>query len=327
MFCLKCGKPVKGTTTSTARTETRWEYCEIVCIRSGFLGGKSYFVAQAAGNKGRYEAARSTKPFDSIETSYGGAEPETYAWGTEKKAKAALDEIMSSLSADGWELTGEKKRWWEYKYRCRENHSVPGDTSTISSPSRVETKMQWLKKSLNAIEQKHYHEAISASGNVIQLDPNDAKAYYIRGFAYFRVAQLEKAVADFDRAIELDPKDARSYIERGFAYTLLRKYEKALPDYDRGIQLDPKDARAYFLRGLVYFEILEDYQKALADYDRTIQDDPENDAAYNQRGSTYLGLKQYEKALADFEHAIELNPNNTTAQKGREVAYRLLKGQ
>ena len=52
--------------------------------------------------------------------------------------------------------------------------------------------MQWLKKSLDLLSKKDYDEAISASGNVIQLDPNDAKAYYMRGYAYFRVAQLEK---------------------------------------------------------------------------------------------------------------------------------------
>jgi hypothetical protein len=120
MFCLKCGKPVKDT-TSTSRTEPRWEYCEIVCIKSGFLGGKSYFAAQASSSKGRYEAARSTKPFDSIETSFGGYVPETQAWGAEKKAQAALNEVMSNLSTDGWELTGEKNRWWEYKYRRREH--------------------------------------------------------------------------------------------------------------------------------------------------------------------------------------------------------------
>lgn len=118
-FCLKCGTPVGSAVKPTPQPEPKWEYCEIVCISRGFLRGKSYFAAQAVGSKGRYEAARSTKPFDATEATYG-VEPETYAWGTEKKAKAALDEIMSQLSADGWELTGEKGSWWKYKYRRRE---------------------------------------------------------------------------------------------------------------------------------------------------------------------------------------------------------------
>jgi len=115
-FCLKCGKPVKDAKTLTARTELRWEYCEIVCIRNGFLGGKSYFMAQAVGSNGRYEAARSTKPFGTIPTT-NGDEPETHAWGSEKKAKAALDEIIATLHSDGWEPAGKGSEWWEYKFR------------------------------------------------------------------------------------------------------------------------------------------------------------------------------------------------------------------
>jgi hypothetical protein len=99
----------------TRTAAARWEYCEIVCKEAGFLGFKSYFVAQAVGSKGRYEAARSTKTLRTV----SGA-PDTYSIGSKPLAEAALDEIMAKLSADGWELTGEKGKWWEYKYRRRE---------------------------------------------------------------------------------------------------------------------------------------------------------------------------------------------------------------
>lgn len=118
-FCLKCGKSVKGTAMATAQAESRWEYCEIVCKEAGFLGSKSYFAAQAVGSKGRYEAARSTKTIRTV-PAYEGVTLDTHSWGSEKKAKEALDEIMAMLTTDGWELTGEKGEWWEYKYRRRE---------------------------------------------------------------------------------------------------------------------------------------------------------------------------------------------------------------
>ena len=114
-FCFKCGKPLKSTIQS-AQPDARWEYCEIVCKVGGFSGLKSYFVAQGTGSHGLYIAARSTKTFYGIDNT-GGDYPDTHAWGGEKKAKAALDEMISLLSADGWELTGEKGEWWEYKYR------------------------------------------------------------------------------------------------------------------------------------------------------------------------------------------------------------------
>src|SRR2546425_693116 len=67
-FCLKCGKPLKDTVTviPQAQAASPWEYCEIVCKETGFLGSKSYFAAQAVGSKGRYEAARSTKTIRTV---------------------------------------------------------------------------------------------------------------------------------------------------------------------------------------------------------------------------------------------------------------------
>ena len=122
-FCLKCGKPVKDavTVTSQAQAAQRWEYCEILCKEAGFLGSKSYFAAQAVSSKGRYEAARSTKKLRTTPVSFTGSStgyaPDIDSIGSKPLAEAALDEIMSKLSADGWELTGQKGMWWEHKYR------------------------------------------------------------------------------------------------------------------------------------------------------------------------------------------------------------------
>jgi hypothetical protein len=100
------------------------EICEIVCVKGGFLGSKSYFVANAAGDKGIYIAARSTKLFDSQDVfrmSHGGRSesiPVTSYKKYKDKAEAALNEIMQTLSTQGWQLSGKySDGWWEYKYQ------------------------------------------------------------------------------------------------------------------------------------------------------------------------------------------------------------------
>ena len=100
------------------------EICEIVCVKGGFLGGKSYFVANAAGDKGIYTAARSTKLFVAVDVfrmSKGGASetvPVTNIPKDKVKAEAALNEIMQKLSSDGWQLNGKSgSDWWEYQYK------------------------------------------------------------------------------------------------------------------------------------------------------------------------------------------------------------------
>lgn len=100
------------------------EICEIVCKTAGFLGFKSYFVARAAGSRGTYDAARSTKLFEAdnvFRLSKGGATGDVPCTGykkQEEKAYAALNEIMTKLASDGWQLDGKSgEGWWEYTYR------------------------------------------------------------------------------------------------------------------------------------------------------------------------------------------------------------------
>ena len=60
----------------------------------------------------------------------------------------------------------------------------------------------------------------------------------------------EAAIPDYDEAIRLNPDDAKAYYNRGFAKSELEKYFEAISDYDQAIRLDPNDAKAYNNRGL-----------------------------------------------------------------------------
>jgi len=46
----------------------------------------------------------------------------------------------------------------------------------------------------------------------IEMNPDDAKAYYNRGIAYKRLGNDEKASADKKKAIKLDPKTAIEWL-------------------------------------------------------------------------------------------------------------------
>ena len=50
-----------------------------------------------------------------------------------------------------------------------------------------------------------YDRAITTQTAAIRVNPTSALDYYIRGFAYSKLAQYEQANQDFDEAIRLDP--------------------------------------------------------------------------------------------------------------------------
>ena len=58
------------------------------------------------------------------------------------------------------------------------------------------------------------------------------------------------AIADYTKAIELDPDDASAYYNRGVAKNYLKDYYGAIADYTKAISLDPDNASAYKNRGI-----------------------------------------------------------------------------
>ena len=58
----------------------------------------------------------------------------------------------------------------------------------------------------------------------------------------------ERAIEDFDKAIELDPNDAEAYYYRCNSYSVLGQYQRSIEDYDKALELGPNDAEARTLR-------------------------------------------------------------------------------
>ena len=93
-------------------------------------------------------------------------------------------------------------------------------------------------------------DAIEDFSKAIDLDPDNAKAYYNRGTARAQLEMHEAALADFDKAIELDPASATVYCNRGAIKAKMKRLREAIPDFSKAIELDPGDATAYYNRGV-----------------------------------------------------------------------------
>jgi len=84
-------------------------------------------------------------------------------------------------------------------------------------------------------------EAIADYDQAIEDDPNNAEAYYARGFAQLSHGDaMAKAISDFTKAIELKPDYARAYMMRGRAYEALGRREEAEADHAKALELNPE---------------------------------------------------------------------------------------
>src|SRR6516164_4993998 len=99
-------------------------------------------------------------------------------------------------------------------------------------------------------------------------EPTDS--FFLRGVQATKKRDYRSAVSLFSEALRLEKLPALSYCKRAFAYFRLREYDKALADVNKALELNPKLADAYVIRAkLLGAErcSFADVKKALVDVD------------------------------------------------------------
>jgi len=156
------------------------------------------------------------------------------------------------------------------------------------------------------IKTTHYDQAILNFNRAVDLQPDFAEAYRMRGRAYVAQTNPAMALRDFSRVAALQPGDASILVERGFVHLDQRDYPAAIADADRAVTLDPKLARAYNLRASAC-RAAGDARRALEDFTKALKLEPNLDN-YFQRAATYQLLGEHKLALADFNEAVAEDP-------------------
>ncbi len=82
--------------------------------------------------------------------------------------------------------------------------------------------------------------------SVIKLKKDFYAIYLYRGICYGWMDFSENAMKDFDYVIEHDPKNAQAYYLRGKEHWRRKEKEKAKVDYEKACNLDPKYKGLYY---------------------------------------------------------------------------------
>ena len=127
--------------------------------------------------------------------------------------------------------------------------------------------------------------------------------------AAYKSGNERRALSLANQAIELDPQHATSYLLRGAIYERDGKHSLALADYDEAIKLRPEQAHAYNRRGGVRFK-LDRIADSIEDFDKAIELDPRREPHHWQRGIAYYYAGLYEKGRRQFESHQTVNPND-----------------
>ena len=173
----------------------------------------------------------------------------------------------------------------------------------------------------------------------LELEQHESlPAYLGRAEAHFKLAEWEKAIADFEKSEQINPGSgnlgiARTYAQMGNAKESVLYLEKHLKSEQRVaekiILLDKafepvensSEWRALWrkewyttgeqlVRDVEYLLGKESYREALAELDEQISLDPENHTFYHLRAKIFAAKKDFKQALTNCELALRYRKDN-----------------
>jgi tetratricopeptide (TPR) repeat protein len=142
-------------------------------------------------------------------------------------------------------------------------------------------KNLYYGKALKASNDENYEETVRLITTYIDLDENNAIAFYMRGRALVYIYDknndktlLEKAMNDYNQSLVIDGKNARTFNNRGSVFQRKNENENALKDFNQAIKLNPKYAIALHNRSLIY-KAMGETAKAEKDSEKAKKINPE----------------------------------------------------
>jgi Tfp pilus assembly protein PilF len=166
-------------------------------------------------------------------------------------------------------------------------------------------------------------QAVDHLDRAIAMDPQNPRAYTLRGIGRSLMNEPELARADWEKASTLAPKDPEPHVHRGIDGLRRAALQDAIQSLEAALQKDPEHARAHCFLGVAH-ERQGDRQKAFEHYDRAVTLAPKDATVRCERSSAYLRHGEYHKALQDAERAARLEDHLGLAFAVRGQALKML---
>ncbi len=152
----------------------------------------------------------------------------------------------------------------------------------------------------------------------IEINPKDVGIRGNIAVFYFQRNEWENAAKEYSGIINVDPNNAGAYLMRGNCQSQMGNKQVALKDYAQVVKLEPSKPFGYLLQGRTFAEMGQ-MDKAKEELERAAQVNyaENNYKAFVHRyvGDVYVRFKQPEDAMRHWATALELYRKSNNAKK------------
>lgn len=147
-------------------------------------------------------------------------------------------------------------------------------------------------------------------GNVLQVDPKNAKAHYHLGLIAERQVKPRDAAGQYQAAIDSDPDYTAARAGLGRLYLLAGLPDRVRETIEPGLGKTPGDAQLLTVRGALRSQ-QGDKDGALADAEAAVKAAPGDEHALALLASLYRRESRMPEAIKALDEGIRLNPRAT----------------
>jgi tetratricopeptide (TPR) repeat protein len=166
-------------------------------------------------------------------------------------------------------------------------------------------------------------KAILEYTKILQLDSNNADAYFQRGIIKW-CDNILGAIEDFKDAIRLNPKNADYHYELAIAYYYTNRKGWALTSLNKTLRYNCNYITAYYSRAVLFYQ-KGDFEKAIIDFTKYLNLNFEDANVYHCRAVVHYRLGSIDKAIKDLLTSLQLNPNHNYQTYSRFLLEKIQK--
>jgi tetratricopeptide (TPR) repeat protein len=123
-------------------------------------------------------------------------------------------------------------------------------------PKSQETRLakKHMRKGYDHYKANRQKKAIEELSQALEIDPQNAEAYFWRARAFIRMGQFDNAIADLNEVVELNPRYSPAYDNLGWLLLRRNKYDESLIQLNKSIELKPDNGWTHYMRSRIYFK-------------------------------------------------------------------------
>jgi Flp pilus assembly protein TadD len=154
---------------------------------------------------------------------------------------------------------------------------------------------------------------------VLETDPNVAKAWCLLGAINQVHGRVDESVANYERALRLDPNLAEARNNLGLALATMGRSDEAIACYRRALQIKPRYPDAYNNLGNE-LQASGQHTEAVAAYRRGLEFDLCHADLHHNLGNALRAMGRLAEALAAYNCAVNIRPEHARYRLSRALA-------